>query len=496
MRLSHFTAALACAALTGLAAVPTTLAWSPRPIFGTSESNLPPVMTDGVATWRTFASNDTRTMLFNISTHAPPKGMSTVDGKGMYGWNFYFRGAAFNASRPLLIAFGSSVTRCGDISDVVCVLNLGASEAFAERIALQGGWAKAILDPTQAGMGVLTIVTPRNYNTTTKSPIGTVYGRQAGNHVLRHYRPELVLDILNEVQSSFGFDTNKVVGAGTSMGARGMLRFITSYPSMRAASIVAGGLEGSGSRTMQALPFNSGNTGEGCWNLTIPNSQDAKCNLRTPATMPLAAQFATVKVQMYGSPGDAVANLSTVVKPTCNAINAAKTTGSCVLRLITRVSASNPAAPNHNQLSAFGADPADLNFLIAGYGGRKITVTTKTNITLTAPSISDVGYGSTSAASTSTAFLVPTTTDATAVAPTGTTSTTTDPIAPAPPTSPTDGSVPTATDPPAPVSSPTPTPTPDPTSDSPAPAPPASTDGTGSGTGSVDNGSNPPPAGN
>ncbi|KAK0550648.1 hypothetical protein OC846_003580 [Tilletia horrida] len=291
-----------------------------------SAAKLPPLQNDGSAFYRTFRANDSIAFPFNISTSGPPKTFKTTTGIGMYGWNFLFTGSAYNPSRPLLIVLGSSATRSSDTSDAVSVLTAGMSEGWTYRIRTQSASAQSIL--SDAGLGVLNIVSPKCYNTTTKSPLRNACLDPKTLHSLRHYRPEVINDVLSQVQTIFGFDTSKVVGAGASMGARGIMRLGTSYP-LKAASIVAGGLESNTSTFLQPSLCATVNTcGEPCWDLSLADGQSRPCARPVEDDMLLASRFTTSKVQIYASYGDSVANASTVGIPTCDAINKAATNAS------------------------------------------------------------------------------------------------------------------------------------------------------------------------
>ncbi|KAE8232793.1 hypothetical protein CF326_g2169 [Tilletia indica] len=489
----RLTSVLSWALLALAASLPDT-ALAATPVVS-SAASLPAAKTAGTISWRTFAASDSASVLFNVSTFTPKVGFTTKTGMGMYGWNFYWRGSTpVNTSRPLMIFLGSSNTRTSMVSDTTTVLNIGTSESFPQKLRTTGAYTKALLD--DAGFGVLSIVSPRCYNTTSLKVAGVNCNSQINTHILRHYRPEIIQDILKQVQSKFGFDPNVVVGTGVSMGARGMLRFGTVY-NMRAISVTAGGLE---DRTMRSMVsgWNNGDPSEGCYTLNIPTVSNKTCLTPVPETMPLANKLSGYPVQIYASPGDKQANYTTQVRPTCDNINVAL--GNCQIRLQSTVSSTSRVMPSHNQICLWGSAPADLNFLIAGYGGAGVTfggnsttttttTTTTTVIIPTTTTTTDIPITTDSPppVPTSTDAPIPVTSDAPAPAPAPTSDApppaTSDPVVPT--SNPTSDSSPPA---PAPTSD-SPPPPPAPTSDSPAPNsnPPTSGDGGGSGTG---NGSN------
>ncbi|KAK0523983.1 hypothetical protein OC834_005702 [Tilletia horrida] len=474
MRPSRLGAALAGLFVAALASAP--IVSAARPPFVENSAKLQTPQTDGRISWRTYSVDDTPSLLYNVSTVAAPRNYKNTTGMGMYGYNFFWRGPAYNPSRPLLIHFGSSNTRCSNISDLACVINKGTQEGFIWRLRTQGNYSRAMLNTNQAGMGVLSIVTPLCFNTTLSTPIGAVCTRTTGNHILRHYRPEIVIDLLKQIQALYGFDPNKVVGVGTSMGGRGMLRLGTQFP-LRAMSITAGNLEISSSWSMKSSPWNGGNCGEMCWNMSLPSVTNVTCKQKSALTLPLANKLANTNVQIYGSPGDTTSNLTASIIPSCDAINraavaAGRSNTSCTVNVISAISDTNRAAPSHNDVCAWGYDPEDLNWIIAGYGGKPVNVADNGNVTYPYTSISDVGPPSTTTTTTTTTSVptVSTTTVMTTVdAPTTTAappSATDVPPAPAPASTSTDAA-PSSTD----IPPPTPPPAPAPALSTTAPAP-------------------------
>ncbi|KAL9937853.1 hypothetical protein V8E36_003398, partial [Tilletia maclaganii] len=285
---------------------------------------------------------------------------------------------------PLPVLHSSTASRSRETRDHSCYRRKcccpAASPADCEPC---DGYAKALLQ--DAGLAIVSIVSPTCYNTVK----GTSYGASCYNpkniHMLRHYRPEIAIDILDKVQADFGFDTNKVVTSGASMGGRGAVRFATAYP-VRAVSCMGCHLEKASDRIYQSQPWNKGNCGEGCWNLNVANiNSTKKCTQRTPETTKLASKLASTQVQFYASLGDKIANYTTAVKPSCDLINAfaraGKTNGSCVIRLIEHMSATNKRPPSHQELGKWSTDPWDLNWIIAAYGGAPVKVLMGGNVT-------------------------------------------------------------------------------------------------------------------
>jgi len=73
----------------------------------------------------------------------------------------------------------------------------------------------------------------------------------------RHFDPDNVLAILNEVKSNYKVDADRVYATGFSMGSRGTFRFATAHPEILAAiAPSAGGAENQGDSTLsqQAAP--------------------------------------------------------------------------------------------------------------------------------------------------------------------------------------------------------------------------------------------------
>ncbi|KAL9941095.1 hypothetical protein V8E36_000583 [Tilletia maclaganii] len=370
--------------------------------------------------------------LFNISTFAPAKSYKSSTGKGMYGWNFIWRGKAYSAYRPLMIVLGSSVSRCDDISDVSCVINKALGGGLPGRILGYGGYSQAML--TDAGFGVLTIISPTCYNTSRLTPIGVSCSNLNAMHALRHYRPELITDILSTVSGRFG-----------------------------------------------AVPhaWIEGNYGETCWSLNVPNfNSTVNCTQPVETTMEQASKLATTPVAIYASSNDVLANLSTLVRPSCDGINAASSAAGkgnmCTLRVQTSPYGSTSrvsGAPNHNQLCDYNMDPADINYVIKGYGGKSVTVSKSGNITdTTATTTTAPPRTTTLTTTTSTSTSTSIVTAADTSSSTSTTSTTT-PAASTDSTTPTPSSTSTSTDASATPTSPTPSSS---STDLPAPAPTSS----------------------
>ncbi|KAL9941099.1 hypothetical protein V8E36_000587 [Tilletia maclaganii] len=354
-----------------------------KPAFINATNPLKPLQTDGRVSWRTWASADSPNYLWNVSTNAPAPPVKTKDGIGMYGYNVYWRGEAFNPSRPLMIFFGSTISRRANITDLACVLSKGIQDEWPYRIRTQGGFAKAILQ--DAGMAIVSIVSPTCYDVVKGTSYGAKCSVPNNVHMLRHYRPEVVIDILNKVQTQFGFDSNKVVAAGGSMGGRGAVRLGTAYP-LRAVSCMGCHLERANETAYQSTPWNKGYCGEGCYDLGVANINSTKrCTKPTPETYPLAYKLASTQVQFYASVDDEIANFSLSVKPSCDAINAAAaaagTNGSCVLRMISQVSDKVKRPPKHQELAKWSYDAMDLNWIIAAYGGSPVTVLMGGNVT-------------------------------------------------------------------------------------------------------------------
>ncbi|KAK0543035.1 hypothetical protein OC846_006548 [Tilletia horrida] len=370
---SSFLTALVAAA----ASIAPALAGEHLPILP-NPADLPALQFDGTASYRQFRANDTTALPFNISTYVTSKNFTTTDGVGMYGWNLLFTGNAYNPSRPLLVVMGSSVSRSHDVSDPVDVMNYGLGETWSYRIRTRSPYVQAIL--SDAGIGVLNIVSPWCYNTTTKSPLRNACLDSKSRHWFRHYRPDNVIEILNQVQSTFGFDPEKLVGSGTSMGARGILRTGTAYPHFKAISIVGGNLE-----TAPTI-------GEVCFDLnTLTSNPKQACKNPVGNDLDLAYRLASTKVQIYASYGDNVANVTTRVVPTCNAINnataappptSAPTTtqptsnATCQIRMEYTPRAKGQLGPVHELLCGYSFDPVDLNWLISGYGGEPVRFAT------------------------------------------------------------------------------------------------------------------------
>ncbi|CAD6953588.1 unnamed protein product [Tilletia laevis] len=380
---------------------------------------LPPLRHDplGRMSYRTFQAGDTQGAEFNVSTYTVDTGLAsrTRSPSGIYGWNFIWRGEAYDPSRPLMVWFGSSASRCNNVSDPGCILSKGLSEGWPKRIAAHSPYTRTLL--TDAHLSILTIVSPLCYNTSTSSPLSNLCGSPVQMHALKHYRPDLVLGIMQIVKDQFGFDEGRVVGSGMSMGGRGILRLGTFWP-LRAVSVTGANLETAQSRYMKTLPYTPWDSGEGCWTLKNPNVGGAACNNAVPATLPLAHRYGNTRVQIYASPGDTIANLTSEIRPTCDAINQASRSSSsssaytapatsrkrgaplarCTIKEIrgpsssaqngtttsssssapsssssssssSSASSSSSLGPSHGALMKYGYGEGDLNFLVGGYGG-------------------------------------------------------------------------------------------------------------------------------
>ncbi|KAE8241846.1 hypothetical protein A4X03_0g8076 [Tilletia caries] len=400
--------------LLAVAAIFPTSTVADNPVFATNAADIQKPQTDGVRTWRTYASSDSSSQLWNISTVLPSKSFKSSTGIGMFGYNIIWRGEARNTSRPLMVAFGSSATRCDDITDLACVLSKGLSLGWPWLIRSNGAFAKAILE--DAGMAIVIPVSPTCYNTTRTTPVGANCGITNKNHILRHYRPDVVIDVLSRVQQTFGFDTNSVVASGISMGGRGALRLGTAYP-LRAISVLGGGLEVNANKYMKSLPWNGGDCGEGCYSLNFVNVGGTSCKTKVPETMLVANKFASIPVQIYGSPADTIANLTTMIRPACTAINNAG--GKCKLTVVSKVPGTN-GVPGHKELCSRSWTLADFNFLVAGDGGKPVvlggpasstSLTTTTTSTTATSSDSSTPTSVTSTTDSSTPTTVESTTD-------------------------------------------------------------------------------------
>ncbi|KAK0527470.1 hypothetical protein OC834_004415 [Tilletia horrida] len=342
-----------------------------------SKDQLPPLRTDGAVKYRTFASNDSVATQYNVSSFPGVSNFSISSGIGMYGWNFIWRGQAVDSQRPLVVFFGSSASRCGDVTDPLCVLNQGVYEGWPWAVRQSSNFSQGLL--SDAGFAVLSVISPWCINTTTRSVRNLDCSNPAGSHPLKHYRPNIVIDILNKAQAMFGFNTALVMSAGQSQGARGALRLGTAYP-LRAVSITGGNLEKSSDFFMQSLPWQNGECGEGCLTLTNPNVNGTSCTWKTPQTLPLAKAFASSYVNIYASPGDSVANLTTMVEPTCKAINKAalaagrpSTDPACVIQVQRTPKAASFDGPSHLGLMRYGYGLQDVNFLVRAMGGVPVT---------------------------------------------------------------------------------------------------------------------------
>ncbi|KAK0529119.1 hypothetical protein OC842_004338 [Tilletia horrida] len=379
------------------------------PTISNNTVDLPAVQHAGAVSFRTFQADDGQGVPFNVSTTTMGGAAPLSRISGIYAWNFVWRGDAYDSSRPLLLWLGSSASRCNDVSDPGCVLSKGMSEGWPKRIAAHSVYTRTLLD--DGNLGVLSIVSPLCYNTTTATPLLNACGTAHDLHALKHYRPDLVQGILQQIQVLYGFDKNKVVGSGASMGGRGILRFGTQFP-LRAVSVTGANLETSASRYMKALPYVPWDSGEGCWTLGNPNVNGTACGNSVPQTLPAATRYANVPVQIHASRGDAIANLTTEVQPTCDAINRAVsaraasrrstfatqpqpklaedstqgrkapfskaassnlTPPGCTIHVQTTPSTNGTLGPTHPSLMRWGYSQTDLNFLVGGYGGAALS---------------------------------------------------------------------------------------------------------------------------
>ncbi|KAE8210523.1 hypothetical protein CF327_g5614 [Tilletia walkeri] len=369
---------------------------------------LPPLRQDASSgvSYRTFQANDAQGAAFNVSTYAVAKSGGMAGGtksvSGIYGWNFVWRGKAYDPSRPLMIWFGSSSSRCNDVSDLSCVLSKGLSEGWPKRIALYSPYTRTIL--TDANLAILNIVSPLCYNTTTLTPFLNACGVSQSLHALKHYRPDLVMGIMQDVQELFGFDDGKVVGSGASMGGRGILRLGT-VSNLRAVSVTGANLETVRSRYMKPLPYTPWDSGEGCWSLKNPNVGGFKCSNNVQETLPLASRYANTPVQIYASMGDSIANLTQDVRPTCDAINKASSSSSTTR--MARRSTTRSLNPPHLLLPRAVTPPASgcriRQIGPSNYTAGPSSSTSTTTSAMPSPS-SGSGSGSGSGAGNSSAF--------------------------------------------------------------------------------------------
>ncbi|CAD6968066.1 unnamed protein product [Tilletia controversa] len=329
--------AVACFLVAAVAVLPTTCSAAKAPLAPTT-ADLPPLQTQGSIKYRTFASNDSEAVPYNVSTFPASRGWNVTTGLGMYGWNFIWRGQARNTARPLIVFFGSSASRCDDVTDPLCILNQGVYEGWPWALRQSSNFSRGVL--TDGNFAVLSIVTPYCFNKTSNSVRRNLCSQSYNTHTLKHYRPNIVIDILRQAKVTFGFDESIVVGAGQSMGARGMLRLGTSYP-LKAVSVTGGNLE----------------------------------------TMYLANSYANSFVNIYASPGDSVANLTTNVQPSCDAINNAATASgrdsalppACQLSIQYKPKPVDLPGPTHLLLMRYGYQLQDINFLTKAIGGKEVT---------------------------------------------------------------------------------------------------------------------------
>ncbi|KAL9941096.1 hypothetical protein V8E36_000584 [Tilletia maclaganii] len=262
---------------------------------------------------------------------------------------------------------------------------------------------------TDAGFGVLTIISPTCYNTSRLTPIGVSCSNLNAMHALRHYRPELITDIL---------------------------------------STVSGRLEDLSAASFKPHAWIEGNYGETCWSLNVPNfNSTVNCTQPVETTMEQASKLATTPVAIYASSNDVLANLTTLVRPTCDGINAASSAAGkgnmCTIRVqsgpygsTSRVS----APPNHNQLCEYNKDAVDVNYVIKGYGGKSVTVSKNGNITdpsaattTTSKTTTTTSTSSTTTTTSSTSTSITTTDTASSTSTTSTTTvSSTDAVTPTP----------------------------------------------------------------
>ncbi|CAD6915016.1 unnamed protein product [Tilletia laevis] len=336
--------AVACFLVAAVAVLPTTCSAAKAPLAPTT-ADLPPLQTQGSIKYRTFASNDSEAVPYNVSTFPASRGWNVTTGLGMYGWNFIWRGQARNTARPLIVFFGSSASRCDDVTDPLCILNQGVYEGWPWALRQSSNFSRGVL--TDGNFAVLSIVTPYCFNKTSNSVRRNLCSQSYNTHTLKHYRPNIVIDILRQAKVTFGFDESIVVGAGQSMGARGMLRLGTSYP-LKAVSVTGGNLEVKSDFFMRSLPWQN---------------------------------YANSFVNIYASPGDSVANLTTNVQPSCDAINNAATASgrdsalppACQLSIQYKPKPVDLPGPTHLLLMRYGYQLQDINFLTKAIGGKEVT---------------------------------------------------------------------------------------------------------------------------
>ncbi|KAL9939665.1 hypothetical protein V8E36_001482 [Tilletia maclaganii] len=347
------------------------LAAADKPRLVPTTADLPPLKYDGQIAYRTFYSEDDTRRPYNVSTFAANPNFNRTSGIGMYGYTFIWAGKAYNPNRPLIVYYGSSASRCWDIFDVLCIINQGVYEGWPWSLRQSSKINKGLL--TDAGFAAVVPISPYCMNTTTKSVRYIDCLNPDRCHLFKHYRDSIVInDILPKIKKLYGYDNNAVVGAGQSMGARGILRLGTRM-TMKAISLTGGNLETYNDFFMKALPWNAGYGGESCWTLTNPNVNATRCTWPVPATLPRASYLADTKVNIYSSVGDASANLTTQVQPTCDAINKAaaakgRTSKMCTIQLMTEPKTAPFDGPSHNMLMRYGYQYPDINFLHTALG--------------------------------------------------------------------------------------------------------------------------------
>jgi len=194
------------------------------------------------------------------------------------------------------------------------------------------------------------------YNTTTNSFVDNSCGLPSGNHFIKHYRPWELKRIYDEVLSRFQFDTTRFALVGTGMGGRGGLRLAIEYPTLPAAvSMVSGALETNTSVYINALPYITWNSGEGCWDVTKPNV-GGKCAGadRVQPTMEQGRKLAGFPIQLWSSRNDETDTLKEA-QDTCKSVNAG-VGGNCTL--------IDTNAPTHQSMSYCGRQVSDVDWLL------------------------------------------------------------------------------------------------------------------------------------
>ncbi|KAK0543101.1 hypothetical protein OC846_006532 [Tilletia horrida] len=305
-----------------------------------------PYQTVNGVPYRTFTAG-TNGIKYNVSVFYPQ-----VPNQ-MYAYSVKWIGSAFDSSRPMLMYLGGSDSRTNEVQEETDVLAKTQSTGFPKVVAANSTLAQALLK------NYLLVVpaSPTCYNTSTNSFTNNLCGIAQSNHFIKHYRPAELKRIYDAVQSLFGFDTTRFALVGTGMGGRGGLRFLIDYPTLPAAvSMVSGALETDNSTYIKALPYKTWDSGEGCWDVTVPNvGGNCPADQVVQPTMEQGNVLVGFPIRLWSTRYDTIDTLAEA-QATCDAVNSGSG-GNCTV--------IDTLAPDHQSMAYYSRSTSDVDWLLS-----------------------------------------------------------------------------------------------------------------------------------